>query len=364
MNLEKHIQRLLLDNDCVIIPGIGGFIAHDIPACYDAQRQLFMPPTRMIGFNTKLTVNDGLLIHSVMKEENLSYEEAARALTEMCRDLSYRLHQTGEYRLSQVGTLHMNIRGALEFKPDAEIANPAQWGFQPFHLDELSTLAAREQEAAMVRVKATRKTYEIRINRTFIHTTIAAAAAIILLFVLSTPIKNTYVEKDNYAQLMSVDLFEKIEYRSMNVTPIRKSSVHRKPVLETVQPADSARQIVVREIKVKNPETTEPAPKPATKQTQTAAQNEDGRTTTQKAAENKPGAFHIIVAGGISEATADKTVRKLQADGHGQACKIQAPGHKFRVSICSFGNRAAAEAELNRIRMNSAFKDAWLLVNK
>lgn len=31
-DLEKHIARLLLDNDCVIVPGFGGFMAHSIPA--------------------------------------------------------------------------------------------------------------------------------------------------------------------------------------------------------------------------------------------------------------------------------------------------------------------------------------------
>ena len=33
--IERHIVRLLLDNDCVIVPGFGGFLAHRIPASYN-----------------------------------------------------------------------------------------------------------------------------------------------------------------------------------------------------------------------------------------------------------------------------------------------------------------------------------------
>ena len=34
IELVKHIEILLLENDCVIVPGLGGFIAHNRPAQY------------------------------------------------------------------------------------------------------------------------------------------------------------------------------------------------------------------------------------------------------------------------------------------------------------------------------------------
>ncbi|MQO83477.1 SPOR domain-containing protein, partial [Prevotella copri] len=33
--LERHIEILLLSNDCVIVPGFGGFMAHHVDARYD-----------------------------------------------------------------------------------------------------------------------------------------------------------------------------------------------------------------------------------------------------------------------------------------------------------------------------------------
>ena len=37
LELEMHILRLLLDNDCVIIPNFGGFVAHHVNAYYDKE---------------------------------------------------------------------------------------------------------------------------------------------------------------------------------------------------------------------------------------------------------------------------------------------------------------------------------------
>ena len=32
IELAQHIEALLLENDCVIVPGLGGFVAHYTPA--------------------------------------------------------------------------------------------------------------------------------------------------------------------------------------------------------------------------------------------------------------------------------------------------------------------------------------------
>ena len=35
IEIQRHIEILLLDNDCVIVPGFGGFMAHHVAARYD-----------------------------------------------------------------------------------------------------------------------------------------------------------------------------------------------------------------------------------------------------------------------------------------------------------------------------------------
>ena len=44
IELAKHIEVLLLENDCVIVPGLGGFIAHNRPATWRTDSGEFFPP--------------------------------------------------------------------------------------------------------------------------------------------------------------------------------------------------------------------------------------------------------------------------------------------------------------------------------
>ena len=62
IELERHIEILLLSNDCVIVPDLGGFMAHHLEAHYDEESQLFLPPQRTLGFNPQLKLNDSLLL--------------------------------------------------------------------------------------------------------------------------------------------------------------------------------------------------------------------------------------------------------------------------------------------------------------
>ena len=82
LELEMHILRLLLDNDCVIIPNFGGFVAHHVNAYYDKEEKAYFPPTRSIGFNPQLTTNDSLLAQSYVDAYDISYPEALKRIGE------------------------------------------------------------------------------------------------------------------------------------------------------------------------------------------------------------------------------------------------------------------------------------------
>lgn len=60
IELDRHIEILLLSNDCVIVPDFGGFMAHHVDARYDEADGTFLPPLRTLGFNPQLKMNDSL----------------------------------------------------------------------------------------------------------------------------------------------------------------------------------------------------------------------------------------------------------------------------------------------------------------
>ena len=111
IELSRHIEALLLRHDCVIVPGLGGFVTQYVPAHCDDEGGLFLPPKRIVGFNPDLTLNDGLLVQSFMKTYDASYPEAQRMIENAVADLKARTQKDGDAELKGIGTLTLNLYG-------------------------------------------------------------------------------------------------------------------------------------------------------------------------------------------------------------------------------------------------------------
>ena len=117
IELERHIEILLLSNDCVIVPGLGGFMTNHVDARYDNDDRMFLPPLRTLGFNPKLTLNDSLLAQSYIEAYDISYPEAIHRIEDEVNELRQHLENNGSYELNDIGTLFLNDDGNMEFKP-------------------------------------------------------------------------------------------------------------------------------------------------------------------------------------------------------------------------------------------------------
>ena len=87
IELERHIEILLLSNDCVIVPDLGGFMAHHVDARYDEEEHTFLPPLRTLGFNPQLKINDSLLALSYVEAYDISYPEAIQRIEDEVNEL-------------------------------------------------------------------------------------------------------------------------------------------------------------------------------------------------------------------------------------------------------------------------------------
>ena len=354
IELAQHIEALLLENDCVIVPNFGGFVAHYAPATYVKEENLFLPPTRIIGFNSQLKLNDGVLVQSYMSAHDTSFADATRMVEKEVDALIGLLHEEGKAHLENVGEIHYNIYGNYEFTPyDHKITTPSLYGLDSFEMRELSTLQRKERVLVPANLTKEKKTYEISISRTLLRNAAAMIAVIVMFFAFSTPVENTYVEKNNYAQLLPAELFEQIEKQSVAVTPVSVETKHNQKNATcqtkkvTADKARTSRPIAVKEVKVAKQETTPAAPTvtaPATPAVQPQA--------------NHP--FHIIVAGGIGLKDAEAMAEQLKAKGFAEAKALNSDG-KIRVSIRSFENREEATRQLLELRKNETYKNAWLL---
>lgn len=132
--LEKHIARLLLNNDCVIVPGFGGFMAHNIPAKYDEENCIFIPPMRIVGFNPQLTMNDSLLAQEYVNTYDISFPEALKQIATDVESLKRHIEEEHIYELLRIGKFVIN-GSTLEFIPEETgVITPALYGLDAINI--------------------------------------------------------------------------------------------------------------------------------------------------------------------------------------------------------------------------------------
>ena len=118
LRLITHIERLLLAQDCVLVPGLGGFVLQVVNAAYNAEEEVFVPMQKEVVFNTTLQHNDGLLSESYMQTYGVDYREAQRMLEGDIEALKARLYADGEVSLGFLGCFRVGAEGKLIFVPD------------------------------------------------------------------------------------------------------------------------------------------------------------------------------------------------------------------------------------------------------
>lgn len=135
IELERHIEILLLSNDCVIVPDLGGFMAHHIEARYDERDNMFLPPLRTLGFNSLLKLNDSLLAQSYVDTYDISYPEAVRRIEDEVNELKQHLRNNGLYELNDIDAIFLNENGNYSFEPcEAGILTPELYGLSSFEM--------------------------------------------------------------------------------------------------------------------------------------------------------------------------------------------------------------------------------------
>lgn len=121
MDISRYISELLFGNDCVIIPGFGGFVAHYSPAKIHPINHSFYPPSKNILFNSKLIRDDGLLIDFISEDQHMSYAEAKSMVEKFIRETQNTLTNGDVVRFKNIGDLKRDAVGKLLFTPDDSI---------------------------------------------------------------------------------------------------------------------------------------------------------------------------------------------------------------------------------------------------
>lgn len=327
IELNRHIEILLLSSDCVIVPDLGGFMTHHIDARYDNEDHMFVPPLRTLGFNPQLTMNDSLLAQSYIEAYDISYPEAIRRIETEVTELKQQLSNDGFYEMNGIGILSMNEDGHIVFTPcEAGLLTPSLYGlgaFEMLPLNQTVTVSKQTATTETVTLMPTNadeesrrdhnKEHAIVIKMSWLRNFAAAAAAIMLFLLLTPPVANSDQQNIQQMGMSQVDLLllpKKAEPKKLDTSAV------------------------------------------ITKQ-------DTILTLPQEDVEEKP-TYCLVLASQVAQQGAENLVIQMKQQGFNDT-RINIHKNVRRVVFGHYNTQSAAYQALNKLRNTSSeFNEAWV----
>ncbi len=353
IDIDKHIAKLLLSNDCVIIPNFGGFIAHYVPSTYDENKGVFLPPKRIIGFNPQLTMNDSLLAQSFVEEYGISFPEAITRIENDTIELQNQLSNNGSYELAEIGTLTSTDDSNYCFVPSQTgFLTPELYGLSCFEFPVCNNIAIEDENSEPLPISIGNEHHDniiakkespliekndsehevetasrqdnkkvVKISINSIYKWAAACAAILIILLIPAPVGNS---------------------NDLNVS---KTSVDTN-LLYRIFPKD----ITTGTPKLGKNATSEKV-----------AVNTDTIATMSKADSegNETPHFCIVMASRVTLKNAEAYVEQLHKDGMTEA-RVYHSSKNTKVVYGNYATRAEAHKALSKINDNIQFQDCWI----
>ena len=367
--LERHIEILLLSNDCVIVPDFGGFMAHHVDARYDGRDNMFLPPLRTVGFNPQLKMNDSLLAQSYVEAYDISYPEAIDRLANEVAEIRQRLENEGKYEINNIGTIYLNEDGNYTFEPcEAGILTPNYYGLGGFDMLPLST-QENEPTVTLEKTNSTNIAENIEINqeekqaepvvalqnatansvfdvndddekpsaefilvkKSWLRNLAAACIAIIAFFAISTPLRTPNVQTSKIDTGMLTRIMPK---------ELVTQNTHQTKLASKAENSEKVLKI--------NPETNKDA-------------NDEANEKKIDQAELKSAKpyYGIVLASRVTKRNAANYVETLQAKGF-KAAKVVITATNVKVVYGSYDTEGQAYKALHDLRNNEVFADGWI----
>lgn len=384
-----------MSNDCVIVPGFGGFMAHHVDARYDGTDNMFLPPLRTVGFNPQLTMNDSLLVLSYVETYDMSYPEALRRIEDEVAEIRQTLENEGQYEVDNVGILSLNEDGNIEFEPhEAGILTPDFYGLGGFDMMPVAQLTAGEEANANktaapskmaapaaeskpnanlveMPVKPMQKEKEATVNnsvfinedeeeetsaefisirKSWLRNLAAACIAIIAFFTISTPLGAPTMQKSQIDTGMLNRIMPK-----------------------EIDQMENAKELVINGDGTKLTETSENTAQNAGNAAQSAGNSSQiAGSTAQNAGNAAQNAnqdaelslpsnpyYSIVLASRVTKHNAANYAERLQGKGFKQA-RVLITENNVKVIYGTYNSESEAYAALKNLRNNEAFADGWI----
>jgi hypothetical protein len=343
--LAKQISELLFEHDCVIVPGLGGFITVYKPAFINHHNNTFYPPSKQVTFNEALTQNDGILIAAYAGKYGLNFNSAKALIEEKIKNIRITLLKEQNIELHDIGTLSLNKESNIEFIP----SNALNYLGDAFGLPKLSVHPIHRSSGT---VKA--------LNRPVVRKTMRWAAILIPIAAVTmwTTFHPESIDKiyNNYASVLPSAMEEVSASKSGNV--VSNASFNDESSFTNtgrcISPSvnDNVTYTYSRPESLSTTGTVKTASGNLSHRTETITNN-----TVETSGNNR----YYIIAGafGLKE-NAIKFMEQLKSEGFNAELTGQNRRNLYLVSITSLSDKASALTELQNVH-HKGYSNAWLL---
>lgn len=352
-NIDHFVSELLFRHDCVIVPGLGGFVGNYAPARIHPTQHTFSPPSKLIVFNRNLQHNDGLLAQEVATACGCSFDEAMAQITAYAEDCAQRLKNGRKVELKNVGTLFFDVERNLQFEPDTTVNYLVDaFGLSAFQSMPVKRETYTERREVKTEDRTERSKPARDPKRVLRRRLVALAIATPILFAaIWLPIRADLFNGGSIADLNPFSKHEPALFKpaTIKLTPTDTASYTITPATlhadslgyDHILLTENSLPVVVQ---VQVPESTGVAMQ-AKKRSPAAV---------------SPGAYYVIGGCFSVPANADNFLHKLEEQGFKAELLVNPKkSNLLHVSYGSFLNKADADAMLARVLADNPA--AWVL---
>jgi cell division septation protein DedD len=343
MEIQVCIAELLSEYDCVIVPGLGGFIGSYIPAQIHPVYHTFQPPSKKILFNINLRQNDGLLVNFIARVQKISFQEAYVQVNRFSETILQSLKSRKYIMLKNIGKLYMGIEGNIQFEQDLRTNHLADsFGLQPFFSSPMSS--DKFQEKRVTRVVPRQDTMTL-VQRALPKPLKWAA-------MLAIPVSLTVM-----LSLAGYDSLKSGSWNTANLfsslSPFSKPENNQPAAYPATNPSPEERAVTTP---TKATQHYTPPYHPVVQEEQSLATREDVVVIP-----SDPNVSYAVIIGAFSvENNAKKLIGKMERQGYQARLFDRSPGGLYRVTAGVHASQEEAEKMMQTMKANG-FPGAWLL---
>lgn len=351
LRITSHIERLLFLHDCVVLPGLGGFVLQSMPAHYQPEIHAFTPMRKGVAFNPSLKHTDGLLESSYVQQYGVDYRQAQKMVQEDVESLKRMMHRMGRVSLGKLGSFTKGESAFPIFHPaKTTLFDVDYYGLSAFHFPQLPAIEP-VVESASTEKQRNKNVYYLPVHRRLVQSVAVSAAAIALFLLISTPVREVNPSV-NMAGMVPTERFVRLVEAEKAVemmpemadTEAATTGDAELQTIETTEEAVNEEPLLAPEPKVVI------APVMATPDARMAPAKTDQKM------------FYVVIGSFPNQKQAIQFVKSTQLE-QGEIGIIER-NDRWRVYAQQFSDREGAESFLATLRQDDRFQSAWLLITR